>query len=210
MRTCRNLMFVFVALFALAAHADGIDALTHFYDNVDSLSAHFEQTQKAEDGAVLRQSSGLFLLSRPGQFRWEYKNPYQQIMVSDGEEFQFYDVDLAQVTIRQVTDTLQATPALLLTGGIALQKAFAVHDAGNHDGLVWLRMEPRSQDSDFEAIRIGLSDGLPRAMELDDRLGQTTYIKFSDIKVNPQLDPARFDLDIPDGVTVVDGRNQKQ
>lgn len=210
MRTLRSLTFVFVALFAMAAHADGIDALTHFYENVDSLSAHFEQTQKAEDGTVMRQSSGLFLLSRPGKFRWEYKQPYQQIMVSDGKVFQFYDVGLAQVTIRQVTDTLQATPALLLTGGIALQKAFTVHDAGNHDGLTWLRMQPRSQDSDFKSIRIGLSDGLPRAMELDDRLGQTTYIKFSDIKVNPQLAASRFDLDIPDGVTVVDGRNQNQ
>lgn len=208
MRTLRNLTLAFVALFAMAAHADGIDALTRFYKDVDSLSAHFQQTQKAADGAVLRQSNGLFLLSRPGRFRWEYKQPYQQIMVSDGKIFQFYDVGLAQVTIRPVTNTLRATPALLLTGGIALEKAFDVYAAGNHDGLTWLRLVPRSQSSDFKEIRLGLSDGLPRAMQLDDRLGQTTYIRFTDIKVNPDIDPSRFDIDVPDNVTVVDQRQQ--
>lgn len=210
MRTLRTLTLALLALFAMAAHADGINALTRFYKNVDSLSAHFQQTQKAADGAVLRKSSGLFLLSRPGHFRWEYKEPYQQIMVSDGQLFQFYDVGLAQVTRRPVTNTLRATPALLLTGGIALEKAFDVHAAGNHDGLTWLRLVPRSQGSDFKEIRLGLSDGLPHAMELEDRLGQTTYIRFTGIKVNPDIDPSRFDIDIPDNVTVVDTRKQGQ
>src|SRR5699024_2113829 len=107
MRTLGTLTFALVALFAVAAHADGIDALARFYRDVDSLSAHFQQTQKAADGSVLRKSSGLFLLSRPGRFRWEYKEPYQQIMVSDGQLFQFYDVGLAQVTMRPVTNTLR-------------------------------------------------------------------------------------------------------
>lgn len=208
MRAFRNLLAAAVVLFAAGVQADGIDALTRFYQRVDSLSAHFVQTLRAADGTVLRRSSGLFLLSRPGRFRWEYRQPYRQIMVSDGQVFKFYDVGLAQVTIREVADTLRATPALLLTGGTALREAFAVRPAGSHDGLTWLQLTPRSPTSDFKEIRLGLRNGLPVVMELDDKLGQTTRIRFSDIKVNPDLKASRFDIDVPEGVTVVDARKR--
>src|SRR5699024_11239873 len=74
------------------------------------------------------------------------------------------------------------------------------------DGLAWLRLTPRSEHSDFKEIRLGLDAGLPAAMELDDQLGQTTHIRFFDIEVNPSLPAARFELVVPDGVTVVDAR----
>jgi|SRR5699024_4469669 len=207
MTPVRSLLFALVFLTTgVVCAADGIGALTRFYEEVDSLSARFEQVQLAEDGAELRRSNGIFLLSRPGRFRWEYQDPDRQIIVSDGETFMFYDVGLDQVTVRPVADTLQATPAQLLTGGTGLQDAFVVHSDGEHDGLSWLRLIPRSEQSDFEEVRLGLRDGLPVTMELDDRLGQMTRIEFSDIEVDPVLDAARFAIDIPDDATVVDQR----
>jgi len=207
----RVFSFFLCAVALLAAplvQADDSAALQRFYQEVDSLSAHFEQQQLAEDGAVLRESSGIFLLSRPGKFRWEYDQPYRQIIVSDGDVLKFYDVGLAQVTIRAASGTLSSTPALLLTGSVDLQQAFVVEEAGRRDGLAWLRLTPRSEHSDFKEIRLGLDAGLPAAMELDDQLGQTTHIRFFDIEVNPFLPAARFELVVPDGVTVVDAREQ--
>lgn len=204
---CLTLLFV-LGLAAAAAHADDVDALTRFYQEVESLSAHFEQVQLAADGTVLRRSSGVFLLSRPAKFRWEYTEPYHQIIVSNGRMLKFYDVGLSQVTIRPVARALRATPALLLTGGTALQEAFIVRSAGRHDGLTWLSLTPRAKHSDFKEIRLGLRDGLPVVMVLKDKLGQTTRIRFSDIKVNPDLEPSRFDIEIPEGVTVVDTRRR--
>jgi len=208
MRVLRFLLLAVVALAATAAQADDVGALTHFYQQVESLSAHFSQEEKAEDGAVLRQSSGVFLLSRPGKFRWAYKKPYQQIIVSNGQVLKFYDVGLAQVTIQPVAQTLQATPAQLLTGGVGLQEAFKVQSQGEQDGLTWLQLTPRSQQSDFKSIQLGVHDGIPAVMVLADKLGQTTHIEFSDIKVNPSLDADDFDIDVPDDVTVVDTRKQ--
>ena len=153
-------------------------------------------------GRKLQQASGTFLLSRPDRFRWEYTAPYQQVIVSDGETFRFYDVDLAQVTIRSIDATLQATPALLLTGGAALEDAFNIVSAGRRDGMSWVRLTPRADDTDFQEVRLGLQDQVPSVMELDDNLGQTTHIRFSDIELNPTLDESRFTLDIPDDVEV--------
>ena len=203
----RRILVAFVLLCAaVTAQADGVGDLEAFYNNVDSLSAQFEQEQKDDSGQTLQQASGTFLLSRPDRFRWEYTAPYQQVIVSDGETFRFYDVDLAQVTIRSIDATLQATPALLLTGGAALEDAFNIVSAGRRDGMSWVRLTPRADDTDFQEVRLGLQDQVPSVMELDDNLGQTTHIRFSDIELNTTLDESRFTLDIPDDVEVVDGR----
>ena len=195
---------------AMGAQADGVGDLESFYNNVDSLSAEFEQVQQDDQGNRLQEASGTFDLSRPDSFRWEYTAPYKQVIVSDGEVFRFYDVDLAQVTIRSIDATLRATPALLLTGGAALEDAFNIASAGQRDGMSWVRLTPRADDTDFQEVRLGLKDQVPSVMELDDNLGQTTRIRFTDVELNPSLDDARFTLDIPDDVEIVDGRGMNE
>jgi len=202
----RFILAAMLLLGAASAHADGVSDLEGFYKNVQSLSAQFQQIQRDDRGNTLQQAGGTFLLARPDRFRWEYQTPYEQVIVSDGQAFKFYDVDLAQVTIRDIDATLRATPALLLTGGAALEDAFDVVAGGQRDGMSWVRLTPRADDTDFAEVRLGLEDQVPRAMELDDNLGQTTQIRFTNVKLNPDLPAARFALDIPEDVEVVDGR----
>ncbi|ROO22386.1 cell envelope biogenesis protein LolA [Salinisphaera orenii MK-B5] len=202
----RLLVFGLLLLAAPFAQANGVDDLEAFYDRVDTLTADFEQRQIDDRGNVMQRASGIFVLSRPDRFRWAYQDPYEQIIVSDGNVFRFYDVDLAQVTVRDIDATLRATPALLLTGGAALEDAFNISAAGNRDGMSWVRLTPRADDTDFEEVRLGLDDQVPAVMELQDSLGQTTRIRFSNVEINPAIDDDRFTLDIPDDVEVVDGR----
>lgn len=194
-----------LAALCLPAAAGESDALTAFYAEVDSLRAEFRQVQVDEEGREVQSAEGIFLLDRPDRFRWEYVEPYRQIIVSDGGTFRFYDVDLAQVTVRDVDDSLRATPAQLLAGGAGLEESFAVRamPAGDDD-LERVRMIPRADDSDFREIRITLEDDRPVRLELDDQLGQTTRIDFSDIRVNREIDGDRFRLDLPEGVDVVE------
>lgn len=201
-----------LALFVVsgvASAASGVDDLDAFYAKVNTLSADFQQIQRDDDGNVVQQASGVFLLSRPKMFRWEYDQPYKQVIVSDGQVFKFYDVDLQQVTIRGIGATLKATPALLLTGGDALEKAFDIKDGGQHDGLTWVHLTPRADDTDFNAIDLALKNQAPAVMKLHDNLGQTTSISFGNIKINPKLAKSRFQLKIPKNVEVVDGRNER-
>lgn len=196
-----------LALGSSAAHAQR-DALEAFYAEVDTLRADFEQVQVDENGEVVQSTSGVFLLERPDKFRWEYREPYRQVIVGDGRALRFYDVDLAQVTVRDIGDTLRATPAQLLAGGTGLDEAFEVESfAGADDGLAWIRLIPRTDDSDFREIRIGLKDNRPVRLELDDQLGQTTRIDFDALRVNRGIDDRRFRLELPDDVEVVDSRN---
>jgi outer membrane lipoprotein carrier protein len=188
----------------LALAADGVTELQRFYDRLRDLETRFEQTQYDEAGKAMQVTLGNFSLARPDRFRWEYITPYMQTMVSDGRIFWFYDVDLAQVTKRRAADALQGTPALLLSGGPALKQQFTLSSQGQKDGLSWVRLLPKSREGDFSEIRLGLSDGLPRTMELRDNLGQFTRIVFSGIRINPGLKPDHFAFKPPAGVEVVD------
>jgi outer membrane lipoprotein carrier protein len=209
MRICRWLVaLMLVAVLGLAQAAGTTQSLQNFYNKVHTLSADFKQVQRDDKGNVVQQASGTFLLSRPGQFRWEYKQPYKQIIVSNGKVFKFYDVDLAQVTIRKVGNTLRATPARLLIGGKALSEAFNISSRGRKKGLDWVHLTPKSDASNFKSIDLGMQGNEPKRMQLHDNLGQTTNITFSHIKINPKLSALRFTLDVPDNVEVVDGRNQ--
>lgn len=190
---------------ALSAFAGERDALAAFYAEVGDLRTDFRQVQVDEDGRIVQTSAGVFFLERPDKFRWEYREPYRQVIVSDGRKFRFYDVDLAQVTVREIDATLRITPAQLLAGGAGLEESFIVEGiAGTGDSLDWMRLTPRVDDSDFREIRIALKDDRPIRLELDDQLGQTTRIDFDDIRVNRGIDGDRFRLDLPEEVDVVD------
>ena len=55
----------------------------------------------------------------------------------------------------------------------------------------------------FERVRMGFGkDGL-QAMELTDGFGQTTYLRFSKLERNPQVNPNEFRFDPPKGADVL-------
>jgi outer membrane lipoprotein carrier protein len=188
----------------MAQAADAVAELHRFYGQLRDLETRFEQTQYDETGKVMQVSLGHFSLARPDRFRWEYTTPYTQTMVSDGRTFWFYDVDLAQVTKRRAAEALQGTPALLLSGGPALTQQFTLSAEGQRDNLLWVRMLPKAKEGDFSEVRLGLREGRPLAMELRDNLGQTTVIRFSDLRINPALESGQFTFQVPAGVEVVD------
>ena len=63
------------------------------------------------NGQTIDEASGTLAISRPDRFRWDYRKPYQQVIVADGTRIWIYDSDLEQVTVRKLDETLSATPA---------------------------------------------------------------------------------------------------
>ncbi|WP_162622852.1 outer membrane lipoprotein chaperone LolA [Salinisphaera orenii] len=211
MRTLLVLSALAIGL-PLNAVADGSGggeaALANFYRQVQTLKAHFHQVQRDSNGSVMQTVDGTFYLARPKRFRWVYKKPYHQIILSNGKVFKFYDVGLKQVTIRSIGASLKATPARLLSGGTGLKKAFKIEDVPNKNGVEWLALTPRSNNAQFDKIELGLKNNRPEVLRLHDKLGQTTRIKFSDIELNPDIAKKHFKLDVPSDVAVVDAREK--
>ena len=179
-----------------------VERLKSFLGSTRSMSAGFSQVVVDEKGISGQETTGLFFVERPGKFRWEYQTPYQQTIVSNGEKVWFYDVDLEQVTIKKITGSLGSNPALLLSGQIDIDQTYVLEDLGARDGLVWVKLVPKLEESTFKYILIGMQSQRLTTMELSDNFGQLTRIYFSGVKINTTIDPKEFRLKPPPGVDV--------
>lgn len=191
------------ALPALAS-AGALDQLREFIRGTRSARGRFTQTLLRPDGEAAQVSSGHFAFARPGRFRWEVVQPYEQLLVADGERLYFFDKDLNQVTIRKLSDSLASTPAAILFGQADLERDFALRELAPGDGLDWLEAVPRNKDAGFERIALGFRAGLPVRMDVKDAFGRTTLFSFHDFVRNAAVDAAEFRFVMPKGVDVVE------
>ena len=185
-----------------AVAESAVDQLDAFLAATTTLSASFVQVSVDEFGKPGQRTTGHFYLSKPGRFRWDYEHPYRQEIVANGEKVWFYDADLEQVTVKRLGTAIGSTPALLLTGQVKLKNDFIIEEQGADEGMQWVKLTPRSEDSSFKYISIGVVGDQLRGMELSDNFGQLTRISFSDIRVNSPLDKVRFEFIPPSGVDV--------
>jgi outer membrane lipoprotein carrier protein len=174
-----------------------------FLQGLDGLQAEFKQILTDRNGQTVDEASGTLAISRPDRFRWDYRKPYQQVIVADGTRIWIYDSDLEQVTVRKLDETLSATPAMLLSGRSSLSDNFNVTQVAHEGAVDWVKMEPKRDDTDFRWVRLGFEGALLKYMQLADKLGQTTSLEFSKLERNPPLDPSRFTFTVPPGADVI-------
>lgn len=184
------------------------NALSAFLDKLDSLQSSFTQTLVDENGQPLETSSGVLYLKQPGKFHWAYKDPYEQKIISDGESLWVYDVDLEQVTIRTMDETLEQTPAGIILGGTDIDAYFVQKNLGSIEGYDWIELTPRDPETQYNFIKLGFNGSNLGMMIIDDNLGQTTRIDFDQVNRNSTLDAGLFSLDLPANIDVIDERTK--
>ncbi len=209
MKFTPQVVAAFIATSALAfsgaAEASALDQFKSFVAGTKSAKGDFTQQQlgKSKSGKAAPASSGTFVFARPGKFIWTYQKPYEQLLQADGETLYIYDKDLNQVTTRKLGNALGSSPAAILFGSNDLEKNFTLSEAGERDGAEWLTAVPKTKDTTFEQIGIGLKGGVPVAMELKDQFGQVSLLKFTSFQRNPALGAQQFRFEVPKGADVV-------
>ena len=205
-RACAVLLLA-IPLLAAAQDANYKDAgykrVEQFLNGLQGLQAQFRQTLTDSKGQVTNESSGTLAIHRPNRFRWDYREPNEQLIVSDGARIWLYDKDLEQVTVRRVDESLSATPAMLLSGEGTLADNFKVTQAQQEGAVQWVNLEPKRSDTDFKWVRLGFAGGALKFMQLADKLGQTTTLEFSKFERNPPLDPSKFVFKVSPGADVI-------
>jgi outer membrane lipoprotein carrier protein len=207
----RNFFAAAVLLLTMVTHvtlaasdpAAGKQKVEGFLQGLQSLQAQFKQILTDRNGLNVEEASGTLAIRRPDRFRWDYREPNEQVIVADGSRIWLYDADLEQVTVRKLDATLSATPAMLLSGQGNLQDNFTVMQTAQEGGVFWVRMQPKRDDTDFKWVRLGFDGNTLKFMELADKLGQTTHLEFSQLERNPALDPSRFTFSVPPGADVI-------
>jgi len=181
----------------------GTDRLHRFLDDTQTFQAHFEQALYDEDGVRQEVSSGEMFMQRPARFRWDYEQPYPQLIVADGEQIWLYDPELKQATVKPVKGLVSNAPGLLLGTGKPVEDDFVVREVGMTDELAWVHLVPRSNESQFSGVRLGFDAHMLVVMELHDNLGQVTLMRFTKQQTNGVLDKGLFSFEPPAGVDVI-------
>lgn len=191
------------------AHAGGLDRLEAFVRGTRSGQADFSQqvTTPARDGqaARVRNSSGSFEFLRPDRFRFDYRRPFEQVIVADGQTLWMHDVDLNQVTSRKQAAALGSTPAAVIAGATDLkgiQAEFNLSNAPDKDGLEWVLAMPRNRDGSLQSVRVGLKGDALAVLEIVDSFGQQSMIRFGPLNT-AGVSASRFQFKPPPGADVL-------
>jgi len=194
-----------VVMTSVAQAADSAAAhLVRVLDGITTMQAAFTQNTIDAKGHSLPVQSGRMSAKRPGMFRWEVIKPSPQMILTTGKLLWIYDPELMQATRQKLNDQAGNTPALLLSGDPRkLDAAFVITEEPGSSEQVFV-LKPRDREVLFENLRVRFKGGELVRMELKDTLGQTTDIRFSDIRVNPALPAAQFEFTPGKGVDVID------
>ena len=194
-------MTLAVPMSALAS--EGAERLADILEPLETYVADFEQQILDGSGQRLQEARGRMWLSRPGKFRWEVDAPYEQLVVSAGEEVTLYDPDLEQATVQALDQRVTHTPALLLSGSAdELTGSYDVtrRQQGSSETFT---LVPKDPDTLFEELQMTFRGEALDLLQMTDSTGQRTAIEFDNVRMNESLDDSRFTFEIPEGTDVI-------
>ena len=207
------LAIISVAACAQDTSATALKELENFVKNTKSGRASFTQavTSPAKDGQTprVKTSSGTFEFLRPNRFKFLYKKPFEQSIVSDGQTLWLHDVDLNQVTARKLAQVLNGTPAAVIAAAAdlkGLEADFTLTPLPAKAGLQWVQAVPKTKEGQLQSITVGIkttANGSELgALEILDSFGQRSVMTFSQFEINPALASTSFQFKPPAGADV--------
>jgi outer membrane lipoprotein carrier protein len=186
------------ALYAKTATADLAERLSIY----NTVQGNFAQTITDSKGMMLQSSSGTFTVKSPGYFYWYTSDPFSQLVVANLKNVWLYDPDLAQVTIRPYSGSVDQSPALLLSGDV--QKITQHYSVKIIESPVYsFVLTPKAKDSNFTELRLIFSGKILTNMILKDSLEQTTTFTFENTQINQAVDAKIFEFEPPVGVDII-------
>lgn len=194
------------------SYADDADELVKKLKLLDTFTGQFVQTLTGDKGELLQESSGDFILQRPGYFRWNTTEPFPQLLVANLETIWLYDPDLEQVAVREYDDNVSATPALLLSGDvrkikrhyhIQRHKQQNTHPTNGSLNEATYLLTPVTPQELFVSLNVTFVDNQIVSMHLVDALGQVTQFQFVEGVYNQAVDGSMFEFSPPEGADVI-------
>ena len=200
---CFRLISLIAIVMPLQVLGGAIEELQNFVNQSVSGQASFVQRVYDSTGALVQESSGDLRFSRPGKFKWHYFEPYEQLLVGDGDFLWVYDLDLMQVTRVSLDQALGSSPAALLYGSEDIDSYFGLEALNSDGNLLRVRVIPYEESGLFERIEIGLTASIVRNMTLYDYFGQKTVIEFGQFSIPSNFNDDEFKFEVPDNVDLV-------
>ena len=136
--------------------------------------------------------------------RWDYVEGQRQRVVGDGSWIWVYQPDLEQVyQVAYETAFGRGGLVALLAGREGLASRYRLELAGSDERTVTIRLTPTVDVG--ETLEVTLSSDLYDLQRLTvrDPAGSTTFVDFSDVQRNVEMDASLFSFSPPAGVDII-------
>ncbi|MFH1008529.1 MAG: outer membrane lipoprotein carrier protein LolA, partial [Candidatus Latescibacterota bacterium] len=189
-----------------------IQKVRNRYDKMKRFSADFEQTFEWKLAGETHRFKGKLYLKKPNQFRLETT---PQTVVSDG---------------KQVWTHILANQQVFLTSYSAMRGMPKWEDlffqyGENYDAQVvglepigekechLIELHPKKQEKETDVVQMKVwvdpKEWVVLKVAYVDTNGDQTTYRLSHVAINPKMDEALFSFKVPEGVDVVDMREQR-
>ena len=168
---------------------------TNIFSN-NSFQSHFEQIIRDEQGEIIDKMNGTISIMKPDNFRWHYKNPYEQIIIGNGVKLISYDIDLNDITIRDYRSINNTVPIIMLKSDEdSVNDLKLINSYYDSDNLFWVTTQYQLSNNDEFVFDVAFSNKVIAKMLIKDSLNQDMIINFINPVINTKLDSDLFDIE---------------
>ena len=168
---------------------------TNIFSN-NSFQSHFEQIMRDEQGEIIDKMDGTISIMKPDNFRWHYKNPYEQIIIGNGVKLISYDIDLNNITIRDYRSINNTVPIIMLKSDEdSVNDLKLINSYYDSDNLFWVTAQYQLSNNDEFVFDVAFSNKVIAKMLIKDSLNQDMIINFLNPVINTKLDSDLFDIE---------------
>jgi len=193
------LVFYMPSVYALDAQVH----LKNHLQGLQSFTADFSQRVIDIDQTKVEPSTGSMSFKRPGKFTWSYREPYEQEIISNGEQLWIYDKDLEQVTVRPVGKQFSQTPINILDDPATIIEQYEIELLSERDSEVEIQLTPRNKELGFNYVILIFNDSGLVGMEIYDAFDHYNSLTFENIDLQASLSDRSFAFETPEGVDVI-------
>ena len=197
-------MIKFIILFflSLSVYAEN-NKLEKILIKLNSFNADFTQIVKDSTDQLIDESVGRVMFMKPNYFRWEYKAPSENEIISDGEFLYLYDPDLKQVIVSKLDKQVGISPAMLLVSD-NFHEFFNTKLISNSSNSSKYKATPKDLDrAFFKQVVFKFNFDQLKEMKIIDNFDNETTIQFSKIIQNQDINVGKFLFNYPDGIDVI-------
>ena len=185
-----------------------IDNVQAEYEQTSDLYASFIQISHLRSMSKPKESHGIVYFKKPGKMRWEYTDPEQQLLVSDGKTMWFYVAEDAQVIVQNAEDAYGSkTPVTFLSGMGKLQGDFYMSLLPESDPATAYKLEllPKQPQPELAKLVLTIDPSAFRIIHtaVYDPYGNITDVFLQNIEANIAPPDELFTFEIPAGVDVI-------
>jgi len=194
--------FLILLILSLNACAEN-NKLEKILVKLNSFNADFVQIVKDSTNQLIDESVGKVMFQKPNYFRWEYKSPSKNEIISDGEFIYLYDPDLKQVIVSKLDGQIVVSPAMFLVSD-NIHEFFNTKLISNSTNTTQYEATPKDLErAFFKQVIFNFNLDQLKEMKIIDNFDNETTIQFFKIIQNQYINEGKFLFNYPDNIDVI-------